>query len=113
MQKLGLFGLWAAVAAPAVLAQGTGAEGQPMPATAPAPAPSPAADPQAAPDSLPAEQVAPPMPTAAAPPAPTVFDSQVAFSPTYSSGYYYASPYSGYTSLSYYASIYTARRFGG
>ena len=49
----------------------------------------------------------------AAAPAPTVFDSQVAFSPTYSSGYYYASPYSGYTSLSYYASIYTARRFGG
>ena len=57
-------------------------------------------------------QVATPAPDTPAP-ATYVFDSQVAFSPTYSSGYYYASPYSGYTSLSYYGSIYTARRFGG
>jgi hypothetical protein len=52
-------------------------------------------------------------PSIATPAAPLVFDSQVAFSPTYSSGYYYASPYAGYTSLSYYANIYTSRRFGG
>lgn len=52
--------------------------------------------------------------TAAQPaPAPTGFNSKVTFSPTYSSGYYYASPYAGYTSLAYYGSIYTARKFGG
>ena len=47
------------------------------------------------------------------PPPLSGFNSQVAFSPTYSSGYYYASPYAGYTSLAYYGSIYTARKFGG
>lgn len=75
--------------------QGEGAPAPTQDAAAPA-LETPAADPAA--------------PTA--PDAPLVFDSQVAFSPTYSSGYYYASPYAGYTSLAYYASIYTSRRFG-
>ncbi len=86
MQNLALWAITAALAAPAVLAE----QGE-----------TPAAPVQAAP-------VQP-----AAIPASNGFNAQVAFSPTYKSGYYYASPYSGYTSLSYYGSIYTSRRFGG
>ncbi len=51
---------------------------------------------------------APALPDAAA----VQFNAETRYSPTYSSGYYYATPYSGYTSLRYYGSLYTARRYG-
>jgi hypothetical protein len=97
-----------AAAAPAAFAQGMVPEPAAEQAVAIGQVAPAAKDTETAPAPETAAQSAPsiPQPTGG-------FDSKVAFSPTYSSGYYYASPHSGYTSLAYYGSIYTARGFGG